>query len=584
MAGPNRDKTAADTARTRAGGRRAPDAPDLLLPLDPSAARPLYGQVYDGLREAIILGRVAAGARLPSTRALAADLGVARNTVALAFEQLRTEGYLVGRRGGGTRVRQSVPDSVLAIRPDFYASASPPASRRSESALSEGDQVGQARGSPNRVDGSAAIRRHDSSPASHFTSGGQSSHTRASFDGTRLAARGEELAAATAGLVERGGTAPIPFRMGIPALDTFPIRLWARLTARCWRRNGVYMGDSDPAGEPALRTAVAEHVTSVRGARCTPDQVFIVSGALQGLDLIARMFLDPGDAAWVENPGYFGSFAPLAAAGARLIPVPVDDEGLDVAAGERAAPNARLAYVTPSHQFPLGAIMSASRRFALLAWARRAGAWIVEDDYDSEFRYAGRPLPCLQGLDADHRAPGEAARVLYIGTFSKTLVPGLRLGYLIIPDALVDRVRAARRVIDRHPSTFGQGVLADFIGEGHYARHVRRVRALYAERQATLLAEARSELGGLITLAPDAAGLHLVGWLPEGVNDATASAAALAAGVETLPLSRCMLEPSDRIRRGALLLSYAGFDNTAIRMGVRGLRRAVESSAMNVST
>jgi GntR family transcriptional regulator/MocR family aminotransferase len=292
----------------------------------------------------------------------------------------------------------------------------------------------------------------------------------------------------------------------------------------------------------------------------------------------------------VEDPGYAGAHAVLAAAGARLVPVPVDGEGLDVAAGERAAPDARLAYVTPSHQFPLGAVMSAPRRLALLAWARRSGAWVVEDDYDSEFRYTGRPLPCLQGLDAEQRPAGEPARVLYIGTFNKTLVPGLRLGYLVVPDALVDAMRAARAATDRHAPTLVQGVLADFIGEGHFARHLRRVRALYAERQAALVDAAAATLPDLLALAPDAAGLHLVGWLPPGVGDEAAARAARAEGVELFPLSRYALTargahgtygaygaPEDGApTRDAVLLSYAGFDPRALRAAVRRLRRALE--------
>ena len=225
----------------------------------------------------------------------------------------------------------------------------------------------------------------------------------------------------------------------------------------------------------------------------------------------------------------------FAAAGARLVPVPVDGEGLDVAAGERAAPKARLAYVTPSHQFPLGAVMSVSRRLALLAWARRAEAWVLEDDYDSEFRYAGRPLPCLQGLDVERQDAAGPARVLYIGTFSKTLAPALRLGYLIVPDALVDAFRAARAVLDRHAPTLAQGVLADFIAEGHYARHVRRVRAVYAERQAALLAAAEAELAGLLTLTPDPAGLHLVGRLAPGLDAEEAAAAGRGGGRAGVP-------------------------------------------------
>jgi GntR family transcriptional regulator/MocR family aminotransferase len=526
----------AGSAPHRAGRRRTADAPTLLLPLDPAAHRPLHRQLYDGLRDAILAGRLLPGARLPSTRTLAADLRVARTTVSLAFDQLRVEGYVVGRRGGGTRVRDTVPDTLLDVRPGG-----------TRKALS--------------VPGSRLSRAESREPNAE----------------SRLSARGSMLVAAGAVLAARGGTPPVPFRLGVPALDAFPAPLWARLTARRWRRGSIYLGDADPAGDPALRAAIAAYVTNARGARCTADQVFVVNGTQQALDLVARVLLDPGDAVWVEDPGYAGAQAALVGAGARIVPVPVDDEGLDVTAGERAAPHARLVYVTPSHQFPLGAVMSAPRRLALLAWARRRGAWVVEDDYDSEFRYTGRPLPCLQGLDAEQRAPGEAARVIYVGTFSKTLVPGLRLAYLVVPDALVEAVRAARITTDRHTPTLAQGVLADFIDEGHYARHVRRVRALYAERQAMLLDAAGETLHDLLTLAPDAAGLHLVGWLPPTVSDVAAAAAAEAEGVEVLALSRCTLAPSSSPRRGALLLSYAGFDGDAIRSGIRLLRRALDA-------
>ncbi|MFL5574609.1 MAG: PLP-dependent aminotransferase family protein [Gemmatimonadaceae bacterium] len=539
MSRPNREPRGAEPAPRGAARRRVADAPVLLLSLDATDARPLHRQVYDGLRDAILGGRLLPGARLPSTRALAADLGVARNTVALAFDQLRTEGYVSGKRGGGTRVRGVIPDALLTVR-----TARP------------------ARGhAPPRA---SAVAPGGARPAAERPAA------------ARLSARGAVLVDAGARVARRGGTTPVPFRLGVPALDAFPTHLWARLTARRWRVGGVYLGDADPAGEPELRAAIAAYVTSARGASCTADQVLVVSGTQQALDLAARVLLDPGDAAWVEDPGYTGAHAALAAAGARLVPVPVDDEGLDVAEGERLAPDARLAYVTPSHQFPLGAVMSAPRRLALLAWARRASAWVAEDDYDSEFRYTGRPLPCLQGVDAERRAPGECARVLYVGTFNKTLVPGLRLGYLVVPDALVDAVRAARAATDRHPSTLAQGVLADFIGDGHYARHLRRVRALYAERQATLLAAAESALQGLLTLTPDAAGLHLVGRLPPAVGDAAATAAAAAAGVEVFPLSRFTLAPPAPTARGALLLSYAGFDGRAIRAGVQRLRGALQ--------
>ena len=504
------------------------DAAPLLVPLDFASREPLHRQIYDGVRGGILAGRFAAGMRLPSSRVLASELGVARNTVVLAFDQLCAEGYLSARGGGGTRVRATMPDSLINVS---AARRPPRASRvaRPPTTVSE-----------------PALRGSSSIPARW----------------TELLAQDPELGAWR-------NLKPVPFRLGMPAIDAFPISLWARLTARRWRTGAVFLGNASAAGDVALRNAIAAYVTSARGVRCSPDQILIVGGAQHALDLAARVLVDPGDSVWMEDPGYDGVRAALAGAGARVIPVPVDEEGMDVATGELLGPAARIAYVTPSHQFPLGTIMSASRRLALLTWARRVGGWVLEDDYDSEFRYSGRPIPCLQGLDTER---GGAERVLYIGTFSKTLAPALRLGYLIVPDALVDVFRAARAVSGGHSPTLEQGVLADFIGEGHYVRHVRRVRALCAERQQSLLAAAASEIGGAMDLSPDAAGLHMVGWLPPGESDRLAAAAAAREGVEVAPLSRYAAAP---LAREALLLGYAAFDEGAIREGMQRLARAL---------
>jgi GntR family transcriptional regulator/MocR family aminotransferase len=511
--------------------RRIAGATPLLVPLDPAAAAPLHRQIYDGIRERILDGRFAAEMRLPSTRVLAVELGVARNTVVLAFEQLRAEGYLSGRRGGGTRVRAQVPDSLLSV-----------------TAIRRGTGAGMRRG-PQRESTSTAPKAAHRAPA-------------LSDRWSRVSASATEWGSAT-------DVHPMPFSFGLPAIDAFPAARWARLTARRWRNGAVFHGHAATTGDRTLRIAIAAYLTSSRGARCTPEQVVIVHGAQQALDLVARVLVDPGDDVWMEDPGYPGAAAALAAAGARVVPVPVDDEGMNVAEGMLAAPRARLAYVTPSHQFPLGSVMSASRRLALLTWARRNGAWVVEDDYDSEFRYAGRPIPCLQGLDAEREG---SSRVLYVGTFSKTLTPALRLGYLIVPDELSDAFRLARAVASGNSPTLDQGVLADFIGEGHYVRHVRRVRALCAERQQALLAAAKRELAGLVDLAPDAAGLHLVGWLREGADDARVAEAANDGGVDASPLSRYAIA---RPQRGAILLGYAAFDERAIREGVRRLARVL---------
>ena len=482
--------------------RRRPAAPAaLLLPLDAGSGTPLYRQLYDGLRASILSEQLPAGAVLPSTRVLAAELGVSRNTIVLALDQLSAEGYIESSQRSANRVARALP-----------ARARPAAG-----------------GAPPR-----AVRP--------------------------LSERGRAIAALPMPGLALGGTPPRVFRIGVPALDEFPLSLWGRLSSRRWRQPPA-LGYGDPAGYAPLREAVAEYVRAGRGARCTAEQVIVVSGSQQGVDLAARVLLDPDDPVWIEDPGYPGARSALYAAGARLVPVPVDAEGVAVERGRALAPQARMAYVSPSHQFPLGVTMSASRRLDLLRWAGEAGAWILEDDYDSEFRYDARPLACLQGMDGE-------GRVIYIGTFSKTVFPALRLGYLVVPDPLIDVFRAARATADRHSPTVDQAVLADFLAEGHFARHVRRMRRLYAERQDVLLRGIRTRLDGRLAAEPSAAGMHLVGWLPDGVGDQGAAARALAAGVETPPLSRYAINPPDR---GGLLLGWAGYSPAALEEGLRRL-------------
>jgi len=498
--------------------------------VDPESGVPLYRQVYEALREAILSGRLARGARLPSSRALAGDLGVARNTVLQAYEQLRSEGYLLGRRGGGTRAREVIPDALLTV-----------------------PHRARGRGMGDR--GARARSRTIDSP----TAPNQAS--------PRISQRGRTLVTSGAALIRAPGS-HVPFELGVPAHDAFPRRLWGQLAGRRWRRGDMDLGELDPAGEITLRGAIAEYLGTARGVRCTPEQVIVVNGAQQALHLVAQLLLDPGDRVWIEDPGYVGARVAFEAAGARLVPVPVDDDGLDVAAGTRASKDARLAYVTPSHQFPLGVVMSAARRLQLLAWARACDAWIIEDDYDSEFRYTGRPLPSMQGLEAE-RDEGSAARVLYVGTFSKTLVSGLRLGYMVVPDVLIDAFRAARSTVDRHTPTAYQQVLADFIGEGHYYRHIRHVRSLCAERQAVLVDAAESRLAEVLTVRADPAGLHLLARLAPGFDDVAVQRAAMARGVRSWALSKFYLR--DGPASGALVLGYGGFGERAIREGVETL-------------
>jgi GntR family transcriptional regulator/MocR family aminotransferase len=488
--------------------RQPARAPGLFVELDPARALPLFRQLYGGIRDAVLGGRLPAGTRLPPSRGLAAELGVSRNTVTLAYDQLVAEGYLRGRPRSGMQVATTLPP----------------------------------RAAPKPVR-SAGARAHEP---------------------PRVSARGLAIASAPMPGLAWAGKPPEPFRPGVPALDLFPLRLWSRLVHRRLRRPPP-LGYGDPAGYAPLRAAIAEYVSAARGARCVADQVIVVNGSQQGVDLAARMLLDSGDEAWMEDPGYPGARAALLAAGATLIPVPVDDEGLRVAEGVRTAPRARLAYVSPSHQFPLGATMSASRRLELLRWAAQAGAWILEDDYDSEFRYSTRPLASLQGMDQD-------GRVVYIGTFSKTLVPALRLGYLIVPPGTAHAFRAVRAACDRHSPVLDQAVLADFMTEGHFARHVRRMRNLYAERQGVLVDAIQRSLGDRLEVRAAGAGMHLVGWLEAGSDDAAVSARLWEAGIEAPPLSRYGLV---RPARAGLLLGWAGYPPEAIERSVERLARAL---------
>jgi GntR family transcriptional regulator/MocR family aminotransferase len=325
-------------------------------------------------------------------------------------------------------------------------------------------------------------------------------------------------------------------------------------------------GSGHPAGYQPLRRAVAAYLQTARAVRCSPEQVFIVAGAQQALALTAQVLIDEGDGVWLEDPGHLGTRNLFASLGAKIVSVPIDDEGFDLSFALKENKEARMACVTPSHQFPLGKIMSLSRRLALLNWAANTNSWIVEDDYDSEFRYAGRPLPSLQGLD--QRAEN---RVIYIGTFSLTLFQSLRLGYLVIPENLIDVFAAARSLADSHSPSIDQAVLTDFIEEGHFARHVRKMRAIYAERQEVLVKAAKNELSGFLEVPRDEAGMYLIGWLPTGQSDKTASQKALEQGIIANPLSVYSLK---KLAREGLILGYTAFSPGQIRNGVNRLAKA----------
>ena len=501
--------------------------PLLALALDAARLEPLHRQLYGQLRELVLSGRLAPGTRLPASRGLAEELGCSRNTVLAACEQLVSEGYLETRVGAGTFVSSELPDRLATPEPP----ALPPgqAAPASRSALSRPVLSSRARG---------------------------------------LAAREMDLRE------EPPGAA---FATGRPDTTLFPFDVWGRLLGRIWRRpDPALLHAGAPGGLPALRAAVAGYLRTLRGLDCTAEQVLVTAGGQQALDLAARVLLDPGDAAWVEEPGYGGLRAALTAAGARPVPVPVDGEGLSVAEGRRLAPEARLAAVAPSHQYPLGVAMSLARRLELLDWAAASGAWVLEDDYDSEYRYAGRPLAALQGLEAARDTGAGDRRVIYVGTFSKVMFPSLRLGYLVSPPVLLEAFLRARRALDDHPSTIAQPALAAFIEQGHFAAHVRRMRRVYAARQSALLAAGRRALGGLLALAPDDAGMHLVGHfepaLAARMDDREAARRAQAAGVVVRPLSAFYSGP--RPRQG-LLLGYAAVAEAEIGPAVARLARAL---------
>jgi GntR family transcriptional regulator/MocR family aminotransferase len=335
---------------------------------------------------------------------------------------------------------------------------------------------------------------------------------------------------------------------------------------RCRASLPELLGRQESSGYRPLREAIAAYVGTARAVRCGAEQVIVVTGSNRAIDLVVRVLLNPGDQAWAEDPGYPQARAALLGAGGQVVPIPINEEGLDADAGLARCPDARLAYVTPSHQYPTGVTMSLPRRLALLDWASSRSAWILEDDYDSEYRYVGRPLASLQGLDRH-------GRVFYLGSFSKVLFPALRLGYLVVPPTLVSAFGAAQASLGGSPPSLEQAVLADFITEGHFVRHIRRMRTLYAERQDALMRALRRELAGRLEVPAFESGMHLLGWLPEGTDDRTVSERAAKAGVAVRPLSAFYATPT---RRGGLLLGFAALRPNQIRDGVRRLAAVLD--------
>jgi GntR family transcriptional regulator / MocR family aminotransferase len=474
----------------------------LLNLLDASETAPiaLSTRVYRAIRSAILDRALHAGDRLPSTRALAADLTISRATAESAYAQLEAEGYVTRHVGDGSYVNADIPGRAAR---KVMAQVLP---------------------------------------------------------ANALSKRGRQIAGLGSCIDPRETRA---FSAGLPALDSFPLDVWQRLLARHARSTDAHWPMyTDPQGEPPLREAIAQYLSLSRGVDCDAEQVIVLTSSQQALVLIAMLMLDPGDSVWMEEPGYRGAQTAFAAQGAHLVPVPVDADGMQVEHGMKAAPHARLAYVTPSHQYPLGAALSLERRMQLLEWARREQAWIVEDDYDSEFHYDSRPIAAIHGLDRH-------GRVLYVGTFSKVMYPGLRLAYLVVPKPLVAAFTAARSHLDGHSPALMQLVLADFMQNGHFTAHVRRMRELYRARRDIFLDEAERHLSPQLRPQPAAGGLQIACMLDDSrASDRRFAARAEAAGVDLPILSRLYFGEK---KQNGFVMGFSALPPAAIRAGVKKL-------------
>jgi GntR family transcriptional regulator/MocR family aminotransferase len=490
--------------------------PLVLLPLDGDGA--LYQQVYRALRSEILSRRVLPGGRLPSTRILAGDLGISRNIAILAYDQLLGEGYAEARRGSGTIVAPSLPEEWRAVAPP---SSSPAARAR---------RIAEPRLARAGSRALAIVQRRP---------------VRWDLQPARL---------------------PYDFRFGRPAFADFPHALWCRLLGRRARRATVRDLDyGPPEGREELREALAERLRRFRGIDVGLERIVIVNGSQQALDLVARVLLDPGDRVLIEEPHYLGARWVFIAAGAELVPGRVDEEGMQVPGPRVRGTAPRLAYVTPSHQFPTGVVLPAGRRLELLNWAARTGAFVLEDDYDSEYRYEGRPLQALAALDAEQR-------VIYVGTFSKLMFPALRLGYLVLPESLVRPVGAAKSIADTGSATLEQLTLADFIRQGHFERHLQRSRRRNASRRAALLEAIRDHFGERAEVSGANAGLHVLAWLRGRRGGPIGSVGRKAAGVGLYSVTPYYLEPP---RRTGVLLGYGPLRERDIREGIRRLASAL---------
>jgi GntR family transcriptional regulator/MocR family aminotransferase len=471
-----------------------------------SGDAPLFHQIYLQIRSAILSQDLRPGTKLPSTRQLASQLKVSRSAVVSAYEQLLAEGYASGKVGSGSYVSSDLPEPV----------------------------DGRGARSGKRLVAMARSRAAEAALPDNFVD---------------VTVQSEER----------------PFNLGRTLIDARTTELWRRTSARVFRSLGHdHFGYSDPRGLPRLRKAICDYLRAARAVRCEPEQIVVTSGTQHALDLIIRVVRQPDMQAWLEDPGYALTRLALIAAGVKARPIPVDGQGIDIGAGIRLAPKARAVFVTPSHQFPTGVVLAMARRLELLNWARENRAWIVEDDYASEFRYGGRALASLQGLDDNER-------VIYVGTLNKALFPGLRLGYAVVPPALTQAFVTARYLVDRQPSSLAQAVVADFIEEGHFAGHIRRMRLQYRDQRDALVAALRQRLAGEIAVDPPDQGMHLVACLRRGRSDVAIERAAREQGIIVRAMSTMYVAARPR---SALVMGFSGYPRQMIAPAVARLAKA----------
>lgn len=487
------------------------EIPFVHIQLDNYSSIPLYHQLYNVIRKSISTGKLKAGLKLPGTRTLAKEFKVSRNTILLAFEQLIAEGYIKGKAGAGTYVTNEFPDKLTKEvkkqkqADDFLINL-------------------KSKNAPTLDSHEQRIM-----PENNF----------------------------------------VPFQHGIPSVKDFPFDLWIKTFNKVMRRfSESQLSKIEGSGYKDLKEEISKYLQTYRAVNCTPDQIFIVNGSQQGLYLLSRTLMKEGNNFLLEDPFYFGVKDAIRSSKVNIIPIPVDEEGIKIDYAIKNFSNANFIYTTPSHQYPLGSTMSNSRRLKLLDFAGENNIWIIEDDYDGEFRYTGNPLPSLQGMDKN-------GKVIYLGTFSKVLFPGLRLGYLVLPSIdTVEALAAERKVIDRQSPILEQLVLAEFMKCGHFTRHIRKMRMLYKERQENLISEIKKELGGIIEIQPSASGMHVLAWLPEHLDDKAVCKELRYNGLTTFPLSNLILKYK---QKSALVLGYTAFNSEEIKWGVKILRNTIKT-------